>query len=167
MTRAFRAYAGAILAALALTACIPQKVPASNPPTVPTQIQLAPQVPDPTNSAQPLTAMPVEATALPAADPALPPAQTANIIPDAPAAETPAPMIAPPAPKPQPAPAAPQPKPAPPTPIEPQSTAGTASPASVFCIDEGGSLLLQGQTSLCLLPDGTMMEEWDYFRLKH
>jgi putative hemolysin len=46
---------------------------------------------------------------------------------------------------------------------------GIANPASVNCIDNGGKLEIAtdangGQYGLCKLPDGTICEEWDYFK---
>jgi uncharacterized protein len=46
--------------------------------------------------------------------------------------------------------------------------AGLANPASVFCIDQGGTVEIvdeeDGQVGYCNLPDGTRIEEWEYFR---
>lgn len=43
-----------------------------------------------------------------------------------------------------------------------------ANPASVFCIDQGGTLDIvdeaDGQVGYCTLPDGTRVEEWEYYR---
>jgi hypothetical protein len=48
------------------------------------------------------------------------------------------------------------------------AAAGVANPASVFCIEQGGTLEIRdeqnGQTGYCSLPDGTVIEEWEYFR---
>ena len=50
---------------------------------------------------------------------------------------------------------------------------GMANPASVFCESAaiGGSLELRdgagGQYGVCLLPDGTEIEEWELFRRHH
>ncbi len=60
-------------------------------------------------------------------------------------------------------------RPAPaPTPAAPM--VGMANPASVYCVSEkiGGSLSIRdgagGQYGVCLLPDGTEIEEWALFR---
>ncbi len=43
-----------------------------------------------------------------------------------------------------------------------------ANPASVFCVEQGGELEIvdeaDGQVGYCTLPDGTRVEEWEYFR---
>ena len=43
-----------------------------------------------------------------------------------------------------------------------------ANPASQFCIDQGGTLEMvdeqDGQVGYCNLPDGTRVEEWEYYR---
>lgn len=43
-----------------------------------------------------------------------------------------------------------------------------ANPASVFCVEQGGELEIVdeegGQVGYCLLPDGTRVEEWEYYR---
>ncbi|NTV23255.1 MAG: DUF333 domain-containing protein [Nanoarchaeota archaeon] len=45
---------------------------------------------------------------------------------------------------------------------------GMANPASVYCVKRGGSLEIidepEGQVGYCTLPDGTVCEEWAYFR---
>jgi len=45
---------------------------------------------------------------------------------------------------------------------------GLANPASVFCVEQGGTVEIfdeaDGQVGYCNLPDGTRVEEWDYFR---
>lgn len=41
---------------------------------------------------------------------------------------------------------------------------GLANPAAVYCIKAGGALILEGAVGICHLPDGTTVEEWDYFR---
>lgn len=46
---------------------------------------------------------------------------------------------------------------------------GMPNPASKHCIDIGGRLEIRtgadgGQTSLCHLPDGRVVEEWELFR---
>ena len=46
--------------------------------------------------------------------------------------------------------------------------AGIANPASVFCIEQGGRVVIvdetDGQVGYCELPDGRRIEEWEYFR---
>jgi uncharacterized protein len=50
------------------------------------------------------------------------------------------------------------------------TTAATelANPASVFCVDQGGTVEIvdeaDGQVGYCNLPDGTRIDEWEYFR---
>ena len=48
---------------------------------------------------------------------------------------------------------------------------GIANPASVFCVEQGGSLEIEdeesGQTGYCHLADGTVIEEWEFFRDKN
>ena len=50
----------------------------------------------------------------------------------------------------------------------PNDTSQLANPASVYCIDQGGTLEIvdeaNGQVGYCTLPDGTRVEEWEYFR---
>jgi putative hemolysin len=45
---------------------------------------------------------------------------------------------------------------------------GLANPASEYCVDQGGELEIvpepAGQVGYCHLPDGTRVEEWEYFR---
>lgn len=42
-----------------------------------------------------------------------------------------------------------------------------ANPASVFCIEQGGELDIvteeDGEVGYCILPDGTRVDEWEYF----
>ncbi len=48
------------------------------------------------------------------------------------------------------------------------TSTGLANPASAFCIEQGGTLDIvdetDGQVGYCNLPDGTRVEEWEYFR---
>lgn len=49
---------------------------------------------------------------------------------------------------------------------------GMANPASVFCLKQGGKLEPKkdkdgGEYALCHLPNGQVVEEWDYFRANH
>lgn len=45
---------------------------------------------------------------------------------------------------------------------------GMPNPASVYCEEQGGTLELVdesgGQVGYCNLPDGTRIEEWEYYR---
>lgn len=45
---------------------------------------------------------------------------------------------------------------------------GIANPASEFCVEQGGTVEIveeaDGQVGYCLLPDGSRVEEWEYFR---
>lgn len=54
------------------------------------------------------------------------------------------------------------------TAMPPETTTGIANPASVFCLNSGGTIEIvdeaAGQIAYCNLPDGTRFEEWDYFR---
>lgn len=48
---------------------------------------------------------------------------------------------------------------------------GMANPASTFCIQQGGTLEIRkdaegNQIGFCKLPDGTVVEEWEFFRSK-
>jgi uncharacterized protein len=47
------------------------------------------------------------------------------------------------------------------------SAPGLANPASVFCVEQGGTVEIvdedDGQVGYCNLPDGTRVEEWEYF----
>lgn len=53
-------------------------------------------------------------------------------------------------------------------PVVPGDTSQIANPASVFCIEQGGTLEIvdeaNGQVGYCTLPDGTRVEEWEYYR---
>lgn len=50
-------------------------------------------------------------------------------------------------------------------------TVGMANPASVYCTEQGGRLEIRdgadGQAGYCHLPDGQVIEEWEYFRANH
>ncbi len=44
-----------------------------------------------------------------------------------------------------------------------------ANPASVYCVQQGGTLEIVkdkdgNEIGMCRLPDGTVREEWDFFR---
>ena len=45
---------------------------------------------------------------------------------------------------------------------------GIANPASVYCMKQGGTLEMSeeagGPVGYCRLPDGTVIEEWAFFR---
>lgn len=47
-------------------------------------------------------------------------------------------------------------------------TVEIANPASEFCVDQGGTVEIvdgdDGQVGYCDLPDGTRVDEWEYFR---
>ncbi|CAB4884915.1 unannotated protein [freshwater metagenome] len=53
-------------------------------------------------------------------------------------------------------------------PADTTTPTGIANPASVFCVKQGGRLEIVdeagGQVGYCNLPDGTRVEEWEYFR---
>jgi putative hemolysin len=56
-----------------------------------------------------------------------------------------------------------------PTPTPTQENVGLANPASVFCNDQGGQLLIQtrpdgGQYGICVFEDNLQCEEWAMFR---
>jgi putative hemolysin len=48
--------------------------------------------------------------------------------------------------------------------------AGIANPASVYCVQQGGKSEIRegesGQVGVCVMPDGTECDEWDFFRTK-
>ena len=60
-------------------------------------------------------------------------------------------------------------KPADTTSVTETTTDGTqiANPASEFCVAQGGTVEIVdeagGQVGYCNLPDGTVVEEWEYF----
>lgn len=43
-----------------------------------------------------------------------------------------------------------------------------ANPASVYCVEQGGTVEIvtesDGEVGYCNLPDGTRIDEWEYFR---
>jgi putative hemolysin len=50
----------------------------------------------------------------------------------------------------------------------PTSAWALANPASVFCVQQGGKLRPQPDgRNYCRLPNGRVVEEWDYFRAQH
>ena len=56
----------------------------------------------------------------------------------------------------------PEPKP------EPPARIGMPNPASAYCAKMGGTLQIKdtpkGQVGICVLPDGSQVEEWELFR---
>lgn len=48
------------------------------------------------------------------------------------------------------------------------SVVGLANPASEYCVEQGGEVEIvegdDGQTGVCVLADGTRVDEWEYFR---
>jgi putative hemolysin len=55
--------------------------------------------------------------------------------------------------------------------ISPQSAWALANPASVFCVQSGGKSEIRkgarGQYGVCRLPDGSVVDEWAYYRKMH
>jgi hypothetical protein len=49
-----------------------------------------------------------------------------------------------------------------------QPSAALANPASEYCVAQGGTVEIVegdgGQQGICVLPDGTRVDEWEYFR---
>ncbi|SMO65877.1 putative hemolysin [Ruegeria faecimaris] len=45
------------------------------------------------------------------------------------------------------------------------------NPSAIYCIDSGGRYEIRdgenGQTGVCILPDGTEKNAWEYFRAKN
>ena len=45
---------------------------------------------------------------------------------------------------------------------------GLANPASVYCVEQGGETEIveesDGEVGYCNLPDGTRIEEWEFYR---
>ena len=50
----------------------------------------------------------------------------------------------------------------------PAGSAGIANPASEFCVSKGGTVEIVtdagGEQGFCNLPDGTRVDEWEYYR---
>jgi len=49
---------------------------------------------------------------------------------------------------------------------------GVPNPAAVFCEEQGGHVEIErddagNERGICLLPDGTRVDEWDYYRTHH
>jgi putative hemolysin len=53
----------------------------------------------------------------------------------------------------------------------PTTQLALANPASVFCTQSGGQLVMRqtsaGTKGYCLLKDGRSLDEWEYFRQMH
>ena len=53
-------------------------------------------------------------------------------------------------------------------PSDTTAATGLANPASVFCVEQGGAVEIvdeaDGQVGYCNLPDGTRVDEWEYYR---
>ncbi|SLN20919.1 putative hemolysin [Ruegeria meonggei] len=51
------------------------------------------------------------------------------------------------------------------------ATAQLANPAATYCIDSGARYEIRdgdnGQSGVCILPDGTEIDAWEYFRENH
>ncbi|NYT64879.1 DUF333 domain-containing protein [Alcaligenaceae bacterium] len=54
---------------------------------------------------------------------------------------------------------------------DPMLAIGMPNPASVYCIERLGTLDIQeradGQVTMCVLPDGSSVEEWEFYRRNH
>ena len=52
-----------------------------------------------------------------------------------------------------------------------EAGAQLANPAATFCIDSGGQYEIRdgdnGQSGVCILPNGTEVDAWEYFRDHH
>ena len=49
---------------------------------------------------------------------------------------------------------------------------GMANPASTYCIEQGGKMEMRkdetgAEYAMCYLPNGKVIEEWDFFRSKN
>lgn len=53
----------------------------------------------------------------------------------------------------------------------PDSSTQLANPAATFCVESGAKYEIRdgqdGQTGVCILPDGQEVDAWDYFRENH
>lgn len=54
-------------------------------------------------------------------------------------------------------------------PFKKEKAIGMANPASEFCVKQGGKLIPKkdkrgNEYALCQLPDGKLVEEWEYFK---
>lgn len=54
---------------------------------------------------------------------------------------------------------------------DPILAVGMPNPASVYCIERGGTLDIQqspkGDVTTCVLANGTRVEEWEFYRRNH
>lgn len=54
------------------------------------------------------------------------------------------------------------------SPVDTYPPIGLANPASVYCADQGGNVVIrdtaEGQVGYCHLPDGRVVEEWEFYR---
>jgi putative hemolysin len=55
------------------------------------------------------------------------------------------------------------------TPVTPTSLAALTDPASLYCIEKGGRLEIRssgnsGHIGVCILDDGTLCEQWSFYR---
>ena len=55
---------------------------------------------------------------------------------------------------------------------QPNKAVGMANPASTYCIEQGGKLEMRkdetgAEYAMCHLPNGKVIEEWDFFRSKN
>lgn len=54
------------------------------------------------------------------------------------------------------------------TPSAPEKSVGMPNPASVHCKEQGGKTEIRkgpdGETGYCHLPDGRVVEEWEFYR---
>ncbi|WP_442592364.1 putative hemolysin [Parapusillimonas sp. JC17] len=54
---------------------------------------------------------------------------------------------------------------------DPMRAVGMPNPASVYCIERGGTLDIkqrpEGDVTMCVLSDGTRIEEWELYRKNH
>jgi putative hemolysin len=52
-----------------------------------------------------------------------------------------------------------------------ETGAGLANPASVYCEEQGGTVRMEegpeGTVGICVFPDGTEVEEWEYWNRSH
>jgi putative hemolysin len=54
---------------------------------------------------------------------------------------------------------------------DPLLAVGMPNPASVYCIERGGTLDIQqrpgGDVTTCVLSDGSRVDEWEFYRRNH
>ncbi len=52
-----------------------------------------------------------------------------------------------------------------------ESTAQLANPAATYCVESGAQYEIRdgvnGQSGVCILPDGREVDAWEYFRENH